>query len=211
MATETRPANRRGEILDHASRLFSAHGYDGTAIRLIARASGVTEAAIYRHFDGKAQLYDEVIRAKVREHDIAGDLAGHRGRGGIEDVLRAVANHVLSLAQRDPELVRLMSNSSLENDQGRATIFREVRSPYIDFLVEEITRRMAAGEVRRIDPVITSRCFVGMVMDCALNAAMWSRLAGAEVDAQTVVCNNVPIFARGLTNDGAASPSNDGE
>ena len=178
---------------------------------MIAHACGVTEAAIYRHFDGKAHLYDAVIRAKAGEHDIGGELSAHLGKGGIEDVLRRVADHILALAERDPELVRLMSTSTLEGGQGRATLFHDVREPYIDFLSHELERRIADGEVRPVDPFITSRCFVGMVMDCALSVGNWGQLATREIDAETVVCNNVPIFARGLINDGEGSPSRDGE
>lgn len=198
MKTSLKGTVRRQQILDEATTLFADHGYGGASIRVIARACGITEAAIYRHFDGKTHLYEEVIRAKAAEHDIAGHLASRSGRGRIEDVLRSVAEHILALAAKDPELMRLMFNSSLGQGSVADVLFAEIRLPYIRFVAEELRRRIAAGGIRDVDPLITARCFVGMVMDCALNIGVWEKLTDKEFQADDVVCNNVPIFARGL-------------
>src|SRR3954449_11538655 len=48
------PAKRH--ILRAAMKLFSAHGLAGTSIRDIARESGYTNPALYRHFAGKDEL-----------------------------------------------------------------------------------------------------------------------------------------------------------
>lgn len=195
--------NRRAQIITNASRLFAENGYEGTTMRVISRACGVTEAAIYRHFTNKSDLYGEVIRSKVRGHDLQQLLADRRGRGTLEDVLQGISEHILSLVDNDPELIRLMFNNSLESGDLAAILFKEVRLPYIDFLVGELEQRIATGEVRPVDPFITSRCFVGMVMDCALNVSVWTKINDIPFVAKEVVWNNVPIFARGLVNDDA--------
>ena len=106
-------SERRVQILREATGLFAQHGFDGASVRAIARACGITEAAIYRHFDHKVHLYEEVIRAKAGQHDIAGRLQMQAGKGTIEDVLREVATNVLDRAALDPELIRLMFNNTL--------------------------------------------------------------------------------------------------
>ena len=117
----------------------------------------------------------------------------------MADVLGRVAEHVLDLAARDPELIRLMFNNTLETGTVATVLFREVRLPFIQFLSSELQTRMAAGEIREVEPFITSRCFVGMVMDCALNINVWEEINETEFQAGDVICNNVPIFARGLS------------
>ncbi|RKZ19935.1 hypothetical protein DRQ50_01055 [bacterium] len=197
----TKPRNggeRRAQILREATGLFAQHGFDGASVRAIARACGITEAAIYRHFDHKVHLYEEVIRTKAEQHDIGARLQEHAGKGTIEDALRTVATNVLDLADRDPELMRLMFNNTLETGTVATVLFREVRLPYISFLSQELEQRMGAGEIREVEPFITSRCFVGMVMDCALNINVWEEINDTDFQAGDVICNNVPIFARGL-------------
>jgi len=200
----TKPASRRDCLIETASRLFARYGFVGTTVRKIAHDCGVTEAAIYKHFDNKEALYEEAIRSKTRLHDIRKDLQDAKGRGGIEDVLFSIARHILDLSKNDPELIRMMLFSSLEGFRSSALLYREFRYPFIQFLREELVERMATGELRKVNPFITSRCFVGMVMDCALNVELWNKLESSTYSSEAVVSNNVPIFARGLV---AISPS----
>jgi len=204
LPTSARMKNRPEQILREAARLFASRGYRGTSVRRIAEACGVSEAALYRHFPGKEHIYEAVIAWKAGQHDIAGHLAGLRDAADIESVLRGVAEHILGFLESDPELLALKFGACIESDAAAPILFREVRLPYIDFLKTEIESRTARGELRTVDPFITARCFVGMVMDCALSAGVWNRAAGLDFDSAAVVTNNVPIFARGLQNHASA-------
>lgn len=53
---------RRGEILDAATTVFYRRGYDAGTMREIAEEVGVSEPALYRHFSGKEDLFEEIIR-----------------------------------------------------------------------------------------------------------------------------------------------------
>ncbi len=101
MRASLRHPDRRNEILQEAAGIFAQKGYEGTPIRTIARACGITEAAIYRHFENKADLYKEVIRFKARQHDLRKDLESLRGQGTVEDALAKVARHIMALAEQD--------------------------------------------------------------------------------------------------------------
>lgn len=191
--------NRREQILTESTRLFAQHGYTGTSLRVIAKACDITEAAIYRHFPSKIALYESVIQSKADQHDIASFLEIQGSRGDIEDVLTRVAEHILGFIETDPELLRLMHSNSLEKGPVAAVLFKEVRLPYITYLTRELKRRIANKEVCEIDPFITSRCFIGMVMDCALSVDTWSKISDFEFNPGDVICNNVPIFANGLS------------
>lgn len=207
MAVSPQPRSRREQILDEATRLFAVQGYRGTSIRNIAEACGLTEPALYRHFDGKMDLYSQAIRWKTGQHDIAGLLARQGRAGTIEDVLTRIAEHILGFLETDPELLGLMHNNSVETGPSAAVLFREVRLPYIEFLASEIERRIQSGELRPVDPFLTSRCFVGMVMDCALSVGVWNKLMQFDFVAQDVIQNNVPIYVRGLLASGNAGLS----
>jgi AcrR family transcriptional regulator len=49
-------------ILISAAHLFATHGFAHTSMPAIAKRSGITPGAIYRHFESKAQLLVEVVR-----------------------------------------------------------------------------------------------------------------------------------------------------
>jgi AcrR family transcriptional regulator len=56
-ATRLSAAERRQAIVDAAVRVFSTGSYAGATTADIARAAGVSEPLLYRHFQSKRQLY----------------------------------------------------------------------------------------------------------------------------------------------------------
>lgn len=62
------PAPQRfADIVATATRLFIEHGYRRTRMLDVARELGITEPALYRYFEGKGALFDEVVRSTVGE------------------------------------------------------------------------------------------------------------------------------------------------
>ena len=50
-----------------SARLFAKQGLAGTSMREIARETGITQAAIYHHYQGKEELYLDAVRTLHRE------------------------------------------------------------------------------------------------------------------------------------------------
>jgi AcrR family transcriptional regulator len=59
----TDPPRTREKILDAALTLFAAKGYEATSMREIAEQLGITKAALYYHFDSKA----DIVRSMLAE------------------------------------------------------------------------------------------------------------------------------------------------
>jgi AcrR family transcriptional regulator len=69
-ATRMAAADRRRHLVETAIRLFAEGTYHGTTTAEIARAAGVSEPILYRHFASKRDLYLaalEHVWAKTRE------------------------------------------------------------------------------------------------------------------------------------------------
>ncbi|MDN5820566.1 MAG: TetR/AcrR family transcriptional regulator [Brachybacterium sp.] len=54
-------AQRRAQLLELATRVFTEKGFQSTAMDDIAAAAGVTKPVLYQHFDSKEKLYVEVL------------------------------------------------------------------------------------------------------------------------------------------------------
>ncbi|ASK66681.1 TetR family transcriptional regulator [Brachybacterium avium] len=54
-------AQRRAQLLELATRVFTAKGFQSTSMDDIATAAGVTKPVLYQHFDSKEKLYVEVL------------------------------------------------------------------------------------------------------------------------------------------------------
>jgi AcrR family transcriptional regulator len=110
---------RRAAVLDVASRVFAEGSYRGTTTAEIARAAGVTEPILYRHFPSKRALYlacvDETWR-RLRElwdAAVAGEpdpalwvrsmAQTYRDAGGLRDTTSSLLLQAIAEANEDAE------------------------------------------------------------------------------------------------------------
>src|SRR3982750_5052873 len=56
---------RREHILEAAIQTFAKYGFSGATTREIARASGVSEAMLFKHFATKDELYKAILDTKA--------------------------------------------------------------------------------------------------------------------------------------------------
>lgn len=61
------PEERREAILAAASEAFAVAPYDAVSIADLASRAQASEALVYRYFDGKAELYAQVLRAAIAD------------------------------------------------------------------------------------------------------------------------------------------------
>ena len=59
-------ADTRERLLRAAATVFAERGYDGTRVADIAAAAGVSNGALYAHFDSKAELLVQALRTHGR-------------------------------------------------------------------------------------------------------------------------------------------------
>jgi AcrR family transcriptional regulator len=91
-------------LIRAALELFSSRGYHDTTTAQIAKKAGVAEGTIYRHFQSKQQLLNELYRAALRwAAKTVEDAAGATPR----DRLGLVAQGLVEGAVRDPAVVKL--------------------------------------------------------------------------------------------------------
>jgi AcrR family transcriptional regulator len=93
LAREARKAGRGGgrtRILAAASALFGAKGFSDVSMRDVAKAAGVTKAALYYHFADKSDLYTRVALARIESIHEAMEAAATEG-GTLEERLVRLA------------------------------------------------------------------------------------------------------------------------
>ena len=90
-------AARRETIVTGAASAFAAKGYAATSMEDVAAAAGITKLIVYRHFDSKQALYDEVLEqvsARLRDEFLANIAAGRPGAGSVRALV--------TVAREDP-------------------------------------------------------------------------------------------------------------
>lgn len=142
MASDT-PEETRERILNRSIPLFAQSGFDGVSMRDVARAVGVTAAALYYHFPDKEQLYLAMVEHGFNNRipptlDEAGQLAGSWNR------LEAFIVHFTRTLAADRDFQRLMQWVLLDTDDVRSQkLVDQVFAPF--FVVMQ-------GMVAEVDP-----------------------------------------------------------
>jgi AcrR family transcriptional regulator len=190
--------DRREQIMTEAMVLFSRDGFRKVTTKKIAGACGITEAALYRYFGSKEDIYIAVLDA-VEWRFVADDVFEElEDVDDAEELLKGMADRILSCYREHPDMCRLLLYAALEGHERAKHVFDVVRGKYIKFLVRSLDRLHDAGEVVEKNNEITARCFVGMVFDCALGFSLWKGMQGRIHDPASVIANNVPIYVYGL-------------
>src|SRR5258708_1977173 len=102
------PAKR--EILRAAMKLFSERGLDATSIRDIAKESGYTNPALYKHFAGKEELAVHLFEICHRRLWTKCSAAIGAAKG-FDAKLEAYVGQVLELVDEHPEVMAFLSES----------------------------------------------------------------------------------------------------
>ena len=193
---------RRTAILQAACRIFAEKGFRGTTTRELAAAVGVTEPVLYEHFRTKRDLYSAIIGEKAKEGLATMQALEDRFANSDDD--RQFFN-VLGLAivrwyTEDPTFVRLLLYSSLEGHELK-DVMHERSAEIFSAVGRQIERRVAAGAMREVDPLLAGRAFFGMVAHYALTGLVFG-CAPLNKDKEQVVAEMVSIFIDGMCNRG---------
>jgi AcrR family transcriptional regulator len=190
---------RRDEIARAAMECFAARGFSGTTTREIAARVGITEAALYRHFEGKEALYAAIIDRKMAAPALAERLVEAAARGDDRKVFGGLAKLISEALQADPAFFRILLYTALEGHSLAEPFFRQRMAALREFLSGYIARRTREGAFRELDPVLAARAFIGMVWDYVLVRELFQQKESYPISGEAAADTFVAIFLDGMT------------
>jgi len=158
-------------LIDAATELFAAHGYDAVGTPEIAQRAGVSVGTFYRYFDDKHEVYLEISRrmmvtayAQTIEGLTPARFVGLARRETISETVALLFEHVLSR----PQLSRSFMEMSLRDPQ-----VGELRRAFEDVSVRRLSALISAITPRDVipDPEATAWVLYGSAMQCVYGLA----------------------------------------
>jgi len=161
----TGAARTRARILDAAAALLGGVGITGATTKEIARAAGCSEAALYKHFRDKEEIFVRVLRERApRLSDALTELPERAGTGELADHLAEVARVAVAFYQRSfpmaagllasPDLLAAHRRRLAEDDAGPQEATRHL-AEYLR--AEQRIGRVAAS----VDPAAAAGLLIG--------------------------------------------------
>ena len=117
-----RKADRRRQLIGHAKQLFATLGYQHTTTEKIAKAAGVSEPVLYRHFESKKALFLEVLQ-EVRAATVNRWQAETAGLTDPLAKLHAIADMYLGSTRAHALEYSVMHRSLIETDDPEIAAF----------------------------------------------------------------------------------------
>lgn len=177
--TSSRPTPER--LLDAAESLMRTIGLANTTTKAIAREARCSEAALYKHFASKEELF---VRVLLERTPNAGPLMAALGadpeEGGGEPALADIARHAsLFYAEAMPLAASLFAEPALLSRHREGV--REIGAgPHVvlDALEGRLRRELDAGRLREgADP----RAAAALLLGACFQRAFFMHFSGADV------------------------------
>ncbi len=153
----------RTKIAAAAEELFAERGFDGTAIRDIARKAGVNGAMIHYYFGNKEGLYHAMLEGAASR--VRALLIETTGRSGsTTNRLASFVNAYAAYMLTQPNLARILYREMLTGAKHIKRIAQQYAATNYTMLKTLISDGVQRGELRRVDAELAPISLMGMVV-----------------------------------------------
>lgn len=163
-SNEDGAGSTRQRILDEALTLFAQHGFAGTSMRMLARATDLRESSLYNHFSGKEDLYQCTL-AQWGPAEFVSRLESAEYRALSDnpvEFFRLCATHLVDrwLDTHERLFMATISNAG-HGSKPKMRFYDALFHVEIDLLEDYFAGFSLLGLIRASNPRETARIFAG--------------------------------------------------
>ena len=189
-----RMRDRYDGILNAATRVFSSKGYVTASITEIAQAADVSDGLIYKYFENKRDLLEQVL-TRFYERSIAGIEAKVAKGKNFEERLYALVSEHLHVFIEDIDLCRLFFSEVRTASDYRGSAIQLLNRRYTQILIKIVDAGIAEGEILPdVDPRLVRDMLFG-----AIEHSSWRHVNGSKpLDVERMARGMTDVLVNGL-------------
>jgi AcrR family transcriptional regulator len=156
---EVRKKEKKKTILKAAASVFSREGYEKTRMDDIASTAGVGKGTIYQYFNGKEQLFQEMIKdgfnvftEKLRQEIQASD--------NDAKVFKKIIDFSFQFMEMNKDIAKLIIRIPITMDEQMVE-WAYIKKNQIIQLLADLVKQHGSSE---IDPLVAAHGFLGMIV-----------------------------------------------
>lgn len=186
---------RRRDILEAALKIFAKKGYNGSTTAEIARAAGVAEGTIFRHFSTKKDLLIAVMSPKILDGIIY--LDKENKEASPVEFFRCFLKNRMELIKENESLFRFMFAEAQYHNEVKDALFKIILGQGISIVRPWFEMGVERGDFRPLPFIPTMRSFMGMVLFCGIFRQAFQGLTPEETSEEAA--NHIlELFLKGL-------------
>ncbi len=139
---------KQQEIIDISIQLIADLGIQGFTIKNLAKRVGVTEGAIYRHFESKIKILHSILKAFQTESNKILDLACNSSQPAISEIERIFLHHI-NYFSKIPAIASIIFSESIFRNNN--LLYQEVNKllqTHENVLLCILTKGQQNGEIK---------------------------------------------------------------
>jgi AcrR family transcriptional regulator len=158
-----RGPHTRKQILDASLRLFSKRGFARTTVRDIARAAGITDAAIYYHFKSKRELLEALVEERGFVSGLQ-QLARVAADLPLPETLLWMAQGAVNIMDENRDFLRLTIMEGLGGDKSAIEQYRRLTDLWESALTAVLKRYAEKGDLPGSTPEAMARQIIYVIL-----------------------------------------------
>ena len=158
----TKPGERKQQILETLAKMLEAPKREKITTAALAAKLDVSEAALYRHFAGKAQMFEGLI--EFIEQSLFGliNKISSEEQEGLKQV-RRILTILLLFAEKNPGMTRVLIGDALVNEDDRLQLRINQLFDRVESTLKQSLRIAETQTGRKLNPEAQANlliCFV---------------------------------------------------
>ena len=159
----TKPGERRLQILQTLAAMLEDPRNEKVTTAALAARLDVSEAALYRHFASKAQMFEGLIEfIEQTLFGLVNKITAEEANGLKQ--LEAIMSTLLGFAKKNPGMTRVLIGDALVNEDERLQLRMNQLYERVEAALRQALKIAQAGEGWTGDPVTEANALVAFVL-----------------------------------------------
>ena len=186
----------QAKILKAAQKLFARRGYGATTTKELAKAAGVAEGTLFRHFENKKAILIEVATQGWMEilTDLLTELSEMASYKAVAQVMRKRMLHL----RTNSDMLRVCFMEAQFHPELRDRIQTDVIEKMTDVAEAFFQTAMEKGEYRPMNARVVARIFLGMFTVAGFSQSTLTNDPNSHLELKEMAETLADIFLNGV-------------
>lgn len=140
--------DRQLQIIDAAVELIAEGGIQGLTMKHLAGRIGISEPAIYRHFDNKVAILEAMHRVFADEKCWVFSEVVASEKPAVEKILSIVENHLFTFSQKPAMAAVIFSEDIFQNEKQITDMVARIMAQCSNTMLRIVTDGQSNGGIR---------------------------------------------------------------